>query len=123
MQKPADQILTVLFGTSTQWDVILNPIMATNPELIVPFVSGAVPPKGQNFTNTQNEAYNAAVQSASREAGTTGCAQWNAAEGQLLKDADIPPIATIPYLWYANKARFDTDANGRILPATIRMYS
>ncbi len=123
MQKPADQILTVLFGTSTQWDVVLNPIMATNPELIVPFVSGDAPPKGQNFTNTQNEAYNSAVQTASREAGTTGCSQWNAAEGQLLKDADIPPIATIPYLWYVNKARFDTDANGRILPTTIRMYS
>lgn len=109
----------IVAGTAA-WNVAIVPIGLTTPSELVPFVSGATPPTGEDFSYIKNAAYTADVTKASSAAGSTGCPDWNAAETQLYKDVDLVPFVDSAIATYAKGATFSL-SQGSIMPASIRM--
>lgn len=92
----------------------------TSPTQLVPFVSGATPPKGTDFAFINNAAYTAAVTKASSTVGQAGCPEWNAAETALFRNVDLVPFVDSAVTAYAKGATFKR-SQGSIMPSTIRM--
>jgi peptide/nickel transport system substrate-binding protein len=102
------------------WNVAIIPLGLTAPNQLVPFVSGATPPKGTDFAFINNAAYTADVTKASSIAGQAGCGDWNAAEAELFKNVDLVPFVDSAITDYAKGATFSL-SQGSIQPASIRM--
>jgi peptide/nickel transport system substrate-binding protein len=109
----------IVAGTAA-WNVAIVPIGLTVPSELVPFVSGATPPAGTDFSYIKNAAYTADVTKASSDAGSAGCPDWNAAETELYKDVDLVPFADSATATYAKGATFSL-SQGSVMPASIRM--
>jgi peptide/nickel transport system substrate-binding protein len=109
----------IVAGTAA-WNVAIVPIGLTTPSELVPFVSGATPPTGEDFSYIKNAAYTADVTKASSAAGSAGCPDWNAAESALYKDVDLVPFVDSAVATYAKGATFSL-SQGAIMPASIRM--
>jgi peptide/nickel transport system substrate-binding protein len=109
----------IVAGTAA-WSAALIPLGLTSPAQLVPFVSGATPPKGTDFAYISNPAYTAAVTKASAAVGQAGCPQWNAAETALFKNVDLVPFVDSAITRYAKGATFQL-SQGSIMPSTIRM--
>jgi peptide/nickel transport system substrate-binding protein len=109
----------IVAGTAA-WSAALIPLGLTSPAELVPFVSGATPPKGTDFAYISNSAYTADVTKASAEAGQAGCPDWNAAETALFKNVDLVPFVDASVSDYAKGATFSLSL-GSIQPASIRM--
>lgn len=110
-----------VFGAGN-WDVGLIPVNVSSPDQLVPLLSGAVPPNGQNFAHIDSAAYNAGVAKASAIAGAKGCADWLAAEANLVHDADVIPFANSVTRIFGAKAQFE-DLGTDVVPTSIRMYA
>ncbi|MGH2928299.1 MAG: ABC transporter substrate-binding protein, partial [Solirubrobacteraceae bacterium] len=111
---------STMFETG-DYDVIWAATSVSTPNEIVPFVSGAAPPNGTNFAHIDNAAYTAAVAKSMTKAGKAGCADWLAAEANLVSDADVIPFANQVIKTFGANARFDDD--GRLIPTSIRMLA
>jgi peptide/nickel transport system substrate-binding protein len=109
----------IVAGTAA-WSAAIIPLGLTSPTELVPFVSGATPPKGTDFAYISNAAYTAAVTKASSAVGQAGCPDWNAAETALFKDVDLVPFVDSAIADYAKGATFQL-SQGSIMPSTIRM--
>jgi peptide/nickel transport system substrate-binding protein len=109
----------IVAGTAA-WSAAIIPLGLTSPTELVPFVSGATPPKGTDFAYINNAAYTAAVTKASSAVGQAGCPDWNAAETALFKDVDLVPFVDSAIADYAKGANFQL-SQGSIMPSTIRM--
>jgi peptide/nickel transport system substrate-binding protein len=109
----------IVAGTAA-WNVAIVPIGLTTPSELVPFVSGATPPTGEDFSYIKNAAYTADVTKASSAAGAAGCPDWNAAETELYKDVDLVPFVDSAIATYAKGATFSL-SQGSVMPASIRM--
>jgi peptide/nickel transport system substrate-binding protein len=109
----------IVAGTAS-WSAAIIPLGLTSPTELVPFVSGATPPKGTDFAYINNAAYTADVTKASSEAGEAGCSDWNAAETALFKNVDLVPFVDSAVTDYAKAATFAL-SQGSIMPSTIRM--
>ncbi len=109
----------IVAGTAA-WNVAIIPLGLTAPNQLVPFVSGATPPKGTDFAFINNAAYTADVTKASSLAGQAGCTDWNAAETALFKNVDLVPFVDSAVSDYAKGATFSL-SQGSIQPASIRM--
>ncbi len=109
----------IVAGTAA-WNVAIVPIGLTTPSELVPFVSGATPPTGEDFSYIKNAAYTADVTKASSVEGSAGCPDWNAAESELYKDVDLVPFVDSATATYAKGATFSL-SQGSIMPASIRM--
>lgn len=109
----------VLFS-SGNWDVSMSPITIGLPSTIVPFVSGAVPPKGTNFSHIDNADYTKHVQQAMTMAGNKGCGDWAAAEKSLYQHVDVVSYVDSMVPTFGKNAKFVS--NDGIDPASIRMY-
>jgi peptide/nickel transport system substrate-binding protein len=109
-EQSFDQTSAVVFGKG-DWTVTLIGLGVNNPETLVPFMSGPSPTEGNNFGHFDNKQYDALVARARTKPGTEGCADWNAAESALFRDADITPISTKPFLYYGRGARFEVPAH------------
>jgi peptide/nickel transport system substrate-binding protein len=109
----------IVAGTAA-WNVAIVPIGLTTPSELVPFVSGATPPTGEDFSYIKNAAYTADVTKASTAAGSAGCPDWNAAETELYKDVDLVPFVDSAIATYAKGATFKL-SQGSVMPASIRM--
>jgi peptide/nickel transport system substrate-binding protein len=109
----------IVAGTAA-WSAAIIPLGLTSPTELVPFVSGATPPKGTDFAYINNPAYTAAVTKASSTVGQAGCPQWNAAETALFKNVDLVPFVDSALTDYAKGATFQL-SQGSIMPSTIRM--
>jgi peptide/nickel transport system substrate-binding protein len=109
----------IVAGTAA-WSAALIPLGLTSPTQLVPFVSGATPPKGTDFAYINNAAYTAAVTKASSAVGQAGCPDWNAAETALFKNVDLVPFVDSAITTYAKGANFQL-SQGSIMPSTIRM--
>lgn len=109
-----------VFGAGN-WDVTWLSLNVSSPDQVVPFQSGAVPPKGTNFAHIDNAAYNAGVAKAASLPGTAGCGDWLKAESNLVSDADVIPFANQVQDVFGNKARFDLV--GGLVPTSIRMLA
>ncbi|MEV6631880.1 ABC transporter substrate-binding protein [Actinoplanes sp. NPDC051470] len=102
------------------WDVAMFPIGVTLPSQLVAYLSGPTPPNGTNFASIDNKAYQAAVTEAQKTAGEGGCAQWLAAETELIKRLDLVPFASSNNPYFVKGATLDL-SDGDVGPATIRM--
>ncbi|MER7274492.1 ABC transporter substrate-binding protein [Dactylosporangium sp. NPDC000244] len=111
----------VVFGGKGPWTATLISLGVSNPATLVPFFSGATPAQGGvNYGSMHNDVYDSSIKVAQAKSGTGGCADWNAGEGALIKNADITPIAVTPYLYWGNGAKFDVVA--RVLePTSLRV--
>jgi peptide/nickel transport system substrate-binding protein len=76
-------------------------------------------PKGQNFSNIDNAAYTKAAAKASNIVGIKGCADWLAAESNLVKAADVVPFANQAQQIFGKGAQFAV--SGELVPTSIRM--
>ncbi len=102
------------------WSVAIIPLGLTSPTELVPFVSGATPPKGTDFAYINNAAYTADVTKAASTPGQAGCPSWNAAETALFKNVDLVPFVDSKISDYAKGATFSL-SQGSIMPSSIRM--
>jgi peptide/nickel transport system substrate-binding protein len=114
------EIDSEIVAGAAAWNVAIVPIGLTVPSELVPFVSGATPPTGEDFSFIKNAAYTADVTKASSAAGAAGCPDWNAAETELYKDVDLVPFVDSAIATYAKGATFSL-SQGSIMPASIRM--
>jgi peptide/nickel transport system substrate-binding protein len=114
------ELSSEIVGGTAAWDVGIIPVGLTSPTQLVPFASGATPPKGANFASISNATYTADVAKAAAIAGAAGCADWNAAETALFKDVDLVPFVNSAITTYAKGATFSL-SQGDIQPSSIRM--
>lgn len=101
------------------WDAAIVPVSVFLPSQLVGFLSGPTPPKGTNFANINNSAYNSDVATAT-SAGPSGCSSWAAAEVALFKAADIVPFAQDAVWTVGRKSQFQLGVYG-ISPTSIRL--
>ena len=114
------ELSSEIVGGTAAWNVGIVPVGLTSPAQLVPFASGATPPKGANFAYINNAAYTADVTKAAAIAGTAGCTDWNAAETALFKNVDLVPFVDSAVTSYAKGATFKLSL-GDIQPSSIRM--
>ena len=92
---------------SGDWDAGFVTVGVNLPSMLVPFVSGPVPPQGVNFAHIDNKDYQAAVAKASTKAGADGCADWQAAETALATAVDGLPFVDTTVQWFAKGTTFE----------------
>ena len=114
------EIDTDIVAGQAAWNVAILPLGVDSPGQLVPFLSGATPPKGTNFAYLSNAAYTADVTKASAIAGSAGCPDWNAAETALFNNVDLVPFVNSALTIYAKGATFQF-AEDMVSPASIRM--
>lgn len=112
------EAVNTLFSTGN-WDIVWEPVNVSSPDQLVGFLSGPAVPKGENFAHIDNPAYNAGVAKAEKKVGTAGCADWLAAESNLVRDADVIPFANQVQETFGNGAQFQVA--GELQPTSIRM--
>jgi len=110
----------IILAGQGHWDAALVPVGLPLPTQLVPFVSGAGAPDGQNFSAIDNADYTAAVQKAMQQVGAAGCDQWDAAETALFKAVDVVPFASSTVPWFGKGVTFEL-TQGEIDPSTVRM--
>jgi peptide/nickel transport system substrate-binding protein len=120
LRGAADSQFDQVISGQGSWDAMFLPLTVTLPTQAVPFVSGATPPRGNNFGSIDNAAYQAHVKAASALTGAKGCTEWAAAEKALFRQADVVPFADLATPVFGNGATFDL-ADGSLAPTTIRM--
>ncbi|TCN32289.1 peptide/nickel transport system substrate-binding protein [Kribbella orskensis] len=114
------EIGTVILAGQGTWHAVLIPLTVTLPSQLVPFLSGATPPNGNNFAGIKNPAYTAAVQKASAVVGTDGCPDWAAAEKAVVTAQDIVPFVDSTVPAFAKGATFEL-SSGSVAPGSLRM--
>ncbi|MDR1833889.1 MAG: ABC transporter substrate-binding protein [Propionibacteriaceae bacterium] len=118
-QLPTDQASGILFGTGA-WDVAWEPLQVSSPDQIMPYLTGpGLADGGTNFSNIANTAYDEKVAAASAQLGTAGCADWLAAETELIKANNLTVFANNLIKVYGNGATFEHVST--IVPTSIRM--
>jgi peptide/nickel transport system substrate-binding protein len=114
-------IQQTIFG-STDWDIAWLTLNVSSPDQLVPFFSGpGAADGGENFSAIKNTGYDAGVQAAAKQSGSSGCAAWLKAESQLIAAADVVPFANSVAKTYGKGAEFSTP--GQIIPTSIRMLA
>ena len=110
----------ILFGTGA-WDIAWEPINVSSPDQVVPFFSGpGVKDGGTNFASIDNAGYADGVKSAMAKTGADSCGDWQSAEAELFKSADIIPFANNVLQTFHKGADFVL--TGWIEPTSIRMH-
>ncbi|MFI9550055.1 ABC transporter substrate-binding protein [Nonomuraea endophytica] len=92
------------------------------PTHILPWASGEVPPKGQNFAGIDNPDFVKLAAKAAATTGAAGCELWNEAERALLRNADIVPIAIAQQPFFFSKAQGESEGwLQQPIPTSIRV--
>ena len=117
----ATQLNEILFSSGA-WDAGLVQITVQVPSQLVPFLSGATPPNGTNFAHINNPEYGRRVSEAKRLTGAQSCAQWNAAESELFKRADVVRFVDSILPTFVRSTQFDASL-GALVPVTVRMLA
>lgn len=113
------QLEGVIFG-SGNWDIVNVPLGINTPNEAVPFVSGPAAPKGENFSDINNQAYMALTTKAEALPGTSGCTDWDNAEKQLFEALDVVPFENGAVPTWAKGATFAMAA-GELIPTSLRV--
>ena len=110
----------IVLGGGGAWDMVDLPLGVDTPTQVVPFVSGAPGPKGQNFGHIDNQGYNSLATSAAMKSGTSGCPEWNRAEVALFKAADVIPFEYESSPTFGKSVTFSESA-GDIFGTSLRL--
>jgi peptide/nickel transport system substrate-binding protein len=120
--KPQDtSALDATLLSTGNWDIAWEVFNLSSPDQLVPILSGAVPPNGDNFAHIDNAAYDSGVAKAGLVAGTAGCAAWLKAESNLVSAADVIPFANQAVKTFGSGAKFDQSFT--LIPTSIRMLA
>jgi len=117
-----DTALLQTVFSSGNWDVTWLALNVSSPDQLVPFLSGASAPAGNNFAHVDNAEYTAGATAATARSGTEGCDGWLKAEAALVRDADVVPFANSTITTFGAKARF-TSGDVVVNPTSIRMLA
>ncbi|EHR51350.1 ABC-type dipeptide transport system, periplasmic component [Saccharomonospora marina XMU15] len=117
---PDTQVEQVVAAGQGTWHAAFLPLNVTLPTQLVPFLSGATPPEGNNFSFIDNPDYTAAVERASQATGADGCDSWAEAEQAVVGDLDVVPFANTNRPLFAGGATFVL-TEGSVAPSSIRM--
>jgi peptide/nickel transport system substrate-binding protein len=120
LQGVDDAQFNTLVFESRAWDVFLAAVNFDVPSLAVPFVSGAQPPDGVNFSAVVNPEYDELVAEASTLTGDEACAVWHAAEEALYAQMNILPFAATTLPIFGNGAEFALGRLG-LIPTSLRL--
>ncbi|MFI1379446.1 ABC transporter substrate-binding protein [Embleya sp. NPDC020886] len=120
-RKPLTNGTTGEVLASGQWDISWTPLTLTQPDQLVPFFSGPAAPDGINFGSIDNPEYKRQVALAMAKPDVAGCAEWTAAEAELVKRVDVVTFADSlsPY-FVTHDAGFTIDGAG-IDPMSLRL--
>lgn len=113
-------LTSTVFGAG-DWDVTWVSLNVSNPDQLVPFLSGPAAPAGTNFAAISDADYDKAVAAAMAIPGVAGCADWLTAESGLIAKADIVPFASKSVPTFGKSAEFQTP--GLLIPTSIRMLA
>lgn len=109
-----------LFSTGN-WDVSEVPIGISLPSQLIAYVSGATVPKGSNFADIKNPAYDRlSAQAAGVPVASGGCDIWAKAESALIDNFDVVPFAELTQL-VASKGAEVVVPGGLAEPTLFRM--
>ena len=114
-------LINTVYSTGN-WDITWLALNVSSPDQLVPFMSGPVPPDGNNFARIDNPAYAAGAAKASKLQGTQGCPDWLGAESNLVRSADVVPFANQQVTTFGAKVRFETGSVA-VVPTSIRMLA
>lgn len=117
-RKPMTPTTVVPTLGSGEWDIAWLPISVALPDQNVPFFDGPALPKGLNFGSTDNPEYRRLLDLARAKPDTAGCAEWTAAEAELIKRVDVISFVNIPTTYYTKGYSFELDGNG-VRPSSL----
>jgi peptide/nickel transport system substrate-binding protein len=118
----AGEIQQLLFKTSN-WDIYIGGSNYSLPSQMVPFLSGTVPPNGNNYAGIRNKAYEAAAARALTQPLPQACAQWNQAEQAIVRNLDVVPLTNRAQHWFMSGVQLQTGRYVGPIPTTIRLES
>jgi peptide/nickel transport system substrate-binding protein len=113
---PATKVSILMTG---QWDVAWTPLSLSTPDQMLPFYSGTKPPEGLNFGAVDNPEYERLAALAMAKPDTSGCAEWTAAEEELMKRIDVITFMDNNVPYFTRGYVFEVDGGG-FLPTTLR---
>ena len=105
------------------YDVFLDGFGFSSPTQVVPFVSGAVPPTGQNLIGNHNSDYERLAAQAAQLSGADACSAWNRAEQALYQEVAVAPISQQPVQNYLHKSEAQVLYGYNVIPTSIRVLS
>jgi len=107
--------------TTSNWDVLMSGWDFAIPSQMVPYLSGALPPSGNNILGVDSEEYNSNVEKATALTPPEACQYWDAAEAAIVNDAYLAPISNRIVPWYMSKAEVEIQRYEAPLPTSIRL--
>ncbi len=119
----SDTLITytdVMYKTGN-WDLYLANVSASLPTMLIPSLSGAVPPNGRNGSGIVNKAYTANTVKAMSMTMPAACQYWQQAERALWSDVNILPISILPARYYLNGAQARLNGVQRPVPLSLRL--
>lgn len=88
-------------GAAKDLDVIWIASNYSVPNVLSTFLSGPVPPKGNNYAAVKNPEFDALVAQASKSSGKDACGSWEKAEAEMYSAADYVPFAMRPDITFS----------------------
>jgi peptide/nickel transport system substrate-binding protein len=105
---------------SGNWDVYTALGIAYLPSAWVPYLSGPLPPGGQNLGGA-NEDYEKLTAKAQSMTPPEACAYWNQAEHAIYRDVDIVPISDRRWTYFLKNAQARSAGYEQPVPTSIRV--
>jgi peptide/nickel transport system substrate-binding protein len=111
----------VMYQTS-DYDVYMMGFGLSMPTQAVSYLSGPLPPKGQNVSGVHNKDYDALVAKAQTLVPPAACAYWNQAEQAIWRDLDLVPIAGKKEQWFLKNTQPQITGWNLPIPTSIRVF-
>ncbi len=118
---PFAKLNEVLFKTSN-WEVYLGGWFFSLPSQLVGYLSGPVPPGGDNISGIKNERYDRLVAQAKTLTAPAACRYWNDAERAIIGDLDLVPVSNRSEYWFLNKADAAMQRYNGPIPTSLRLF-
>ncbi|HYU04555.1 MAG TPA: ABC transporter substrate-binding protein [Jatrophihabitantaceae bacterium] len=119
--KSPTAVQQVLFSTGG-WDATVLNLGVNNPSQLTAYLSGPIPPDGQNFAAIKNPEYDQLSAQAVGTPGKAGCDLWGKAEKALFTRVDVLPVSISEVYSFGNKARFASGLLG-LEPTSLRLLA
>jgi peptide/nickel transport system substrate-binding protein len=116
-----DAKFSEVFYKTSNYDVMLIALGTGLPSAVVKYVSGPVPPKGNNVSGIVNKDYDQLAAKAETITPPTSCTYWNEAERALFRDVDIAPISIRYSQFFLHGAQAQVITYSQPIPTSIRM--
>ncbi len=103
------------------YDVFITEYNFGLPSQLVPYLSGAIPPDGDNIAGIHNKSYEEWVAKAVTVTVPDACPHWQEAERAIVRNVDLAPLSNRTDLWFLQKARARIQRYNAPIPSSIRV--